>query len=246
MSLVRMLASGGRRGLALTELSRASRLPHPTVHRLLQSLAGEGLVRQISGTRRYALGALAFEVGLAAAQQFDIQHVCRPHVAQLAQDAGDTVYLVMRSGVEAVCLDRCEGPSPIRVMTLEIGSRRPLGLGAGGLAILAALDEAERDEVVAQIEERPAALGKLTTAELNRSVAAARLAGYSLISGRVTPGVTAVGVAFKDTLHRPIGAISIAAITERMDAPRVRTLAAKLRAVAKVIEAELRDTRKPL
>jgi DNA-binding IclR family transcriptional regulator len=240
MSLVRMLASGGSRGLALTDLSRASRLPHPTVHRLLQSLAGEGLVRQITGTRRYALGALAFEVGLAAAQQFDLQHLCRSHVARLAQEAGDTVYLVMRSGVEAVCVDRCEGPSPIRVMTLEIGSRRPLGMGAGGLAILAALDQAEMDDVVAHINDGPGGFGKLSIAELKRSVVAARQAGYSLISGRVTPGVTAVGVAFSDTLRRPIGAISIAAIAGRMDAPRVRALAAKLRSAAKAIEAELR------
>jgi len=53
-----------------------------------------------------------------------------------AEEVGDTVYLVVRSGMEAVCLERIEGPSPVRVLTLDSGSRRPLGLGAGGLAIL--------------------------------------------------------------------------------------------------------------
>lgn len=245
VGLLRLLASGGGRGLALTELAQASRLPHPTVHRLLHNLAGEGLVRQVAGTRRYALGTLAYEVGLAAAQQFDIRQVCRPVVARLAAEAGDTVYLVMRSGTEAVCVDRCEGPSPIRVITLEIGSRRPLGVGAGGLAILAALDETERQDIVTQLNGYPAALAKLSIAELQQSIAAARLAGHSLICGRVTPGVTAVGVAFRDTMRRPIGAISVAAISARMDARRIRAVTAKLRSAAKAIEAELRGTRKP-
>jgi DNA-binding IclR family transcriptional regulator len=39
------------------------------------------------------------------------------------------VFLLVRSGFHAVCLDRADGPFPIRSFTGDIGGRIPLGLG---------------------------------------------------------------------------------------------------------------------
>ena len=61
---------------------------------------------------------------------------------------GDTIFLLVRSGFDAVCLDRCEGPFPIRSFTGDIGGRVALGVGQGALAILAFCREAEREEVI--------------------------------------------------------------------------------------------------
>lgn len=114
LHIVRLLATFGGRGAGLTDLARKSELPHPTVQRLM----AQKLVRQLPANRRYALGPLAFELGLAAAQQFDVREACRPSLMRVAQGVGDTAYLVVRSGFEAVCIDRQEGPSPVRVFTL--------------------------------------------------------------------------------------------------------------------------------
>ena len=151
LQLVRLLATAGRRGLALTDLARMTDLSHSTVHRLLQQLVSERLASQMDQSRRYALGPLAYELGIAAAPRFDIWQPARALLRAFAEEVGDTVYLVVRSGREAVCLERIEGPSPVRVLTLDTGSRRPLGLGAGGLAILAALPEDERQLVIDSI-----------------------------------------------------------------------------------------------
>lgn len=43
---------------------------------------------------------------------------------RLQAETQDTCYLTLRSGFDAVCLDRREGLSPIRVLTLDVGSRR--------------------------------------------------------------------------------------------------------------------------
>ena len=72
LQLVRLLATEGRRGLALTDLARMTDLSHPTVHRLLQQLVSERLASQMDQSRRYALGPLAYELGIAAAPRFDI------------------------------------------------------------------------------------------------------------------------------------------------------------------------------
>ena len=136
--LLRLLATAGAGGSALTELAAQAGLPHPSAHRVLKQLQAERLVEHHPDTRRYRLGPLAFELGLAASTQFDMRDLCEAAMQRLASVSADTVYLVGRSGFDAVCLHRVEGAFPIRTLVLEVGSRRPLGVGAGGLAVLAA------------------------------------------------------------------------------------------------------------
>jgi len=244
LRLVRLLATGGTRGVALTDAARRTGLPHGTVHRLLRRLIAERLVRQIEGTRRYALGPLAFELGLAASTQFDIRSHCRPTLGRLAEHVDDTVYLTTRSGLEAVCADRFEGRAPIRVLELEVGSRRPLGLGAGGLAILAAFDPEESDELIERLMRGPefAPGGRAT---LVAAVLETRSRGYALVHDRVTRGVTAVGVPVRNSLRVPVAAISVAAIHERMSTAKVRQLATLLRIATAEIERSLRREAAP-
>ncbi|AKQ57909.1 IclR family transcriptional regulator [Bordetella hinzii] len=235
VQLLKLLATAGRRGLALTQLAKDTEMAHSTVHRLLQQLMQERLVVQRETGKRYALGPLAFELGLAAAASFDLREHCRAGMQYLAEELGDTVYLSVRSGTESVCQAREEGPSPIRVNTLSIGSRRPLGLGAGGLAILSYLPQAEYEEVMTQILPRVRAEAHLDEDSLRASVLATRRQGYAFIRNRVTLGVTAIGVPIFDSLDRPIAAISIAAIDERMRAGRIATLAMNLQQQAQQI-----------
>lgn len=239
MALLRALATAGPRGLPLSRLAAASGLAPSTVHRLLAQLVDEGAARQIEDTRCYALGPVVFELGLAAAQQFDMRAACLPAVRRLALEAGDTVYVVIRSGDEAVCIERHEGPSPIRVLTLQIGSRRPLGLGAGGLAILAALPDEERNALMERVAPRIAGDHGFPVKALRDSMAATRRQGHALIRNRITPGVTAVGLPFRDSLGRVLGAVSIAAINARMTPGHVTVLLPQIQAAARAIEAAL-------
>ncbi|MCY1371024.1 HTH-type transcriptional repressor AllR [compost metagenome] len=158
----------------------------------------------------------------------------------IAEEVGDTVYLILRSGSEAVCLDRCEGPSPIRVLTLSVGSRRPLGLGAGGLALLSALPDEERFSMVQTIAPRTLELAGLGEAELLDAVADARKAGFAYVTSRVNLGVSGIGVPIYDALGRPFAAVSIAAIHERMPRDRAASLASLLQFKARSISVAVK------
>jgi DNA-binding IclR family transcriptional regulator len=238
MLLIRLLARSGARGLALTDLAAATAMPHGTVHRLLRKLIAERMVLQLGATRRYTLGVLAFELGLAASAQFDIRPICRPLLAALAETVDDTVYLIGRSGFEAVCLDRYEGKSPIRVLEIDVGSRRPLGLGAGGLAILSMVSEEELAEVLGRIVEDPG-FAPNRAEDVRISVIEARKRGYAIVHDRVTRGVSALGIAVKNSLGAPVASVTIAAIHERMKPTRIRALASELRLAAAAIERRL-------
>lgn len=243
LALVRLLAAAGRPGVALSALAMQTGLPLSTVHRLLAQLLSERLAMQLDDGKRYAIGPLAYELGLVAAQQFDIRELCRPAMEQLAAETSETVYLLQRSGSDAVCLELQQGPTTIRVVTLQIGSRRPLGLGAGGLAILAALPKHEGDELLptlAPIIERdwrfPAPL-------LRQSVDEARREGFALIRNRITPGVTAIGKSFNDSLGQVFGAVTVAGLNARMTVERMRAHRDRLALAARRIERSLRGQR---
>lgn len=235
MQLMKRMANAGKRGLALTQLSSDTGLPHSTVHRLLHRLIAERMVVQNESTKRYLLGPLAFELGVAASNSYDLREPCRNLLGELAEEVGDTIYLTARSGTDAVCLDRYEGPSPIRVLTLNVGSRRPLGLGAGGLAILAFMPEQEREEQIERLAQQVPRDDALSEAKLRAAVATCRQQGYAFIQNRVTLGVSAVGVPLMDTLDQPIAAISVAAIDDRMSPTRIESLALTLQNRARSI-----------
>lgn len=243
VAFLKLLATGGARGCPLSELAENSGVPHPSAHRILKQLIAERLVVHDAQTHRYRLGPLAFELGLAGSMLHDIRDLCEPAMAALSRETEDTAYLVVRSGFEAVCLHRLEGDFPIRTLVLQVGSRRPLGVGAGGLAVLAAIAPEEREAIIERVAPALPAFGKLTDAGLRLACEETARAGVAVIQNRVSLGVTAVGAHFCDSMGQAMGAVSVAALTQRMTAARVRRIAQQVRAAAAQIEQRIR-TRK--
>lgn len=244
VALLKLLATAGSRGLPLTELANKAGLPHPSVHRVLRQLCVERLVDHHPETRRYRLGPLAFELGMAGSTMYDIRDLCGPAMDSLAKTTEDTVYLVVRSGFDAVCMDRREGSFPIRTLVLEVGSRRPLGVGAGGLAILAAIAEDERREIIERISPALGAFGRLNGPSVAASCSQARDVGAAVIQDTISLGVSAVGVPFRDSMGHPAGALSVAALTQRMTARRIKQIADQLRVACGEVEQRVRSQRR--
>jgi DNA-binding IclR family transcriptional regulator len=239
MEMLRLLATAGRYGLALTQISEAAKLPNSTAHRLLHRLIAERMVVQLESNKRYVLGPLTFELGLAASKIYDLREPCRAILTRLAEEIEDMVYLTVRSGNESVCEGRYEGPSAIRVVTLEVGSRRPLGLGAGGLAMVAAMPKDEVEQTIAYLTSRYPDNRALQKDALRKAIADYNRHGYSYIKSQVTLGTSAVGVAILDTLNNPIAAVSVAAVDSRMSKARVDMLGKQLQVTVTHIRESL-------
>ncbi|WP_353235707.1 IclR family transcriptional regulator [Diaphorobacter ruginosibacter] len=241
VQLLKILATAGSRGLSLTEIAARTELPHPSVHRILQQLSDERLVDRHAELKRYRLGPLAFELGVAGSTMYDIRDLCNPAMQSLADATEDTVYLVIRSGFDAVCMHRIEGSFPIRTLVLEVGSRRPLGVGAGGLAILAAIGQQEQEDVIARVGAQLADFGRLTAQSVGEACAAANARGAAVIEGTINFGVTAVGHPFRDAMGQAVGALSVAALSQRMTNQRIQTMTRQLRGACAEVESRLRS-----
>jgi DNA-binding IclR family transcriptional regulator len=233
VNMLRVVASRGRHGMRLGDVTAATGLPSSTCFRMLQRLEAEGMVERHPVTRKYALGPLLYELGLLARPRFHLAERCADMLASLAERTQDTVYLSERRGLEAVCSARALGDYPVKALTLDVGIRRPLGVGAGGLAILCALPAAEADEIIEAHAERYPKLSTLSAERVRAAVAQGRELGFAFLDAAVYPGTAAVGVAIPALA--PMAAISVAAISSRLDEDRRRTVAAELQRHAQLL-----------
>jgi DNA-binding IclR family transcriptional regulator len=222
-------------GLQLGDVAGAAGLPEPTAHRLLGALTNNGFAFQDLTPRRYRLGARAAALGGAARRQ----HVAA--TAQLAPDriaaaTGDTAFASVREGAAAVCVARAIGSYPIRTLTLEIGARRPLGVGAGNLALLASLKDAEVARAIAHnavwLQDYP----RFTPPEILGLVKRTRCDGYAINEGRIVAAMKAIGVAIAAADGQPVVALSVAAIWDRMSGERCAELLGILREEARRLQ----------
>lgn len=237
-----LLAAVGRappEGASLAALAQAAGVAKPTARRLLISLMGADLVEQDAATRCYHLGAGAFLLGLRAGRRHDMAEQAADCVARLARDSGDSAFLLVPQGDEVVCLMREEGAFPIRTHALLAGDRNPAGVGAGGIALLAALPPEEAAATLDRIAPATAARMGEAAAHLPADVAQARERGFALNPGRVVPGSWGVAVPVLWPDGRPAAALTIAAVESRMGPARQPELVRLLRAEAALIEARL-------
>lgn len=236
VDVLRVIASRGRRGMRVGEVVATSGLAEATCFRMLRRLELEGLVDRDAHTRKYFLGPLLHEFGLLARPRFRLAELCDAPLHRLADFTQDTVYLSERSGLEAVCANRALGDFPIKSISLDIGIRRPLGVGAGGLAILCALPPAEAEALVRANAHRYEKFANFTADFLDGAIAEGRARGYSFLDGAVTPGTAAMGVAFPPA--NPIAAISVGAISARLRPERRAVIAQQMhREVRKIVAA---------
>lgn len=246
MCVLRVIATQGRRGMAFTAIAVASQLPQATLHRLLASLVIEGLVHFDKANRRYYLGHSLHELGLVALPLVRFAEPARAALEHLAAFTGDTVYLSERVGNETVTTARIDGTFPFKTLALHVGMRRPLGVGAGGLAILAALAPEEAESIVQSNALYLPALASFDGAFLLEAVAQTRARGFAYLDNRATRGMAAVGVALHDATTDARAAISIAAIPTRMTLGKAEQVAQAIRVQTQQIEAAMRDMPQPL
>jgi DNA-binding IclR family transcriptional regulator len=235
MDLLELLARS-HCDLGVSEIARALGMSKPGTHRLLATLASRGFVERLAGGR-YQLGLRVWELGHAV-PELDIVNRAAPFMAALTRRSNESAILGVLSGRETVYLHRTDAEHAVRVHT-EIGSRLPAHCTSTGLALLAALSDAELDELL------PARLEALTEASvtshdaLRRELAATRARGYAVNVGGWRLDVAGVAAAIAATDGRVAGALCIAAPRYRVTRARLRQLGGIVRDTADRIAADL-------
>lgn len=232
LALLRLVARRPEGGAKLAALVRESGLDRGTAYRLLTCLVEEEFLDR-DAAQQYRLGTQATLLGSLMPSAVPLQTRFSPGMKRLARIAGDTVFLMIRRGDCVQCDHREVGGSLVKILTTDIGQRRLLGTGTGGVAVLRLLDDAE----IGALWTRNRAAYQEHGIPQERLIAmahAVRARGLAITFDSFESGVAGLGMAFRLGEHA-MGALSIATLTPRFGPERQHELALLMAAELKAL-----------
>ncbi|WP_451978079.1 IclR family transcriptional regulator [Azospirillum endophyticum] len=228
LTILRIIAEGRDAGVSLSEVARVTEISRPTVHRIVRVLLEEGVVERKPRSRRYAIGEQVPLLALARSSRSPLLMAAQRPLDELSQALGDTLFLTIRTGLDTLCVARRIGPFPIQVISLEVGTRRPLGVSSAGIALLSLLPSEQAADILERNRERFKRY-RATEETAAAEVAEARRLGFCIRNIGLVPGTKAISVAFTGPAGSPQAALTLAAVQRRLTARREWDVVEKLR-----------------
>lgn len=182
--------------------------PRTTTYRLLRSLEALDLVEPGSQRGTYRLGWKLMRLGAAVVERLDERQAALPVMERIHDRVGETVFLLVRRGRNAVCIERLEGLR-VQSLALRLGGSLPLHAGAGPRALLAWEPEVEWEEYADEGLEALADEVPPSAEELFDELRETRERGYAVSDEDVTPGIASLGAPILDYTGAVRAALSI-------------------------------------
>jgi len=152
--LLILLSQAGAKGMSLGELAEATGDARSSVHRALVALADYGLVVQNGNRGRYRLGPGAFALALRTPSVNEVVEVYRPALIAITAQTALSSYLMVRSGLDMICIDAQVGEIVAQPFVSGIGGRVPLGVSVSGSCMLGMMEERARKRCLEQLADR--------------------------------------------------------------------------------------------
>lgn len=208
VALINVLA--GRRDATPGELAEQLAEPRSTLYRLLAALEEHGLVEPSPRRGAYQLGLRLFALGNAVARRFaDERAAALPAMERLHEVTRQTIFLTVRRGFEAVCVERLDGEL-VQVMVLPVGGSIALHGGANARALLAFEPESFWEEYAGHAPlQRFTGKTPVTKAALLEELRRVRRSGFSVSDEDVIPGIASIGAPIFDYAGRLRASLSM-------------------------------------
>ena len=237
----------GESDLSNQEISERTGLSKPTVSRLTHTLVELGYLTQSRASGRYQLGPGVLALGYAMIAGVEMRERARPLMEELAVTADATVAFGERDRLSVVYLDCCRGRQTV-ALSLNVGSRIPLGTTAMGRAIMARLPEGEREYLLRALRERDPDTFPRVERGVERAIRDLERQGFVTSFGDWRPDVNAIGVPVQSLNRERVfglicGGPSFTASAEYLSekvGPRLVKIAADLSAPAAAVAAAAR------
>ena len=217
--LLKLVGESQEQGCSITEASRITGLHLATAKRILDALTREGLLIRNEQSKKYFL---SYDLYLLCSKSHlpQLKDKLRPNLVRVADKTEDTAFLIVPVGCDALCIDRVEGNYPIRFQTFNIGDRRPLGIGAGALALLSSLPPDQAESIIKANEHHYRGHNNRTADDIRAFVKETQQNGYAVSVGNVTKGAASVAVPILNRMGEAFAAIAVAAVNDRMKKAR--------------------------
>ncbi len=196
-------------GLTLAQVTQASGFLKNKVFRILHTLEKHDLVgRDDAGV--YRLGIRFLEFGQSVKKQTTLLDASRHVMDRLVRDTGETIFLGVVNGTDALCVAARESPQSIRLFA-EVGRRAPLHSGGIPKVLLAHLPDAERRVLIETFTDQ----GIINPTALEDRLTQVRTQGYVVVIDELDHGAHSIAAPIRDHRGQVIAALSIAGPSHR-------------------------------
>jgi len=230
----------------LEELTRASGLPKPTVHRILRLLMRGDLVEREVNDKRYAIGPRACALSLAVQIRSPRRRERHAILARLVEAIGETCNFTMLDGREVVYLERVETSANVR-LHMKTGSRVPLHCTASGKLLLSNMPVAQVRRLLGSGPLKRYTERTIVSVDaLARELAKIRATGVGTDVGEYLDGSVCLAVPVRDPLGRMCATIAVHGPAPRMTLKKGYTFLPALHKAAAAIAVTLFPTKSDL
>lgn len=223
--------------LTVTEIAKLTGLSQPTTWRLCATLLDCGyLVRGTSGAG-LRIGAPALTLGYAAARGLGPSELARPYLQRLTEQTRGNSTLSVRAGTEVISVEHIDGEwiTPNQ----PVGWRAPLTAIPSGLAVLVALSEPARQDVMAVLAAKDPAWPRHRQ-RIDAARAQYEREGYVTLTGMVDGQYSAIATPlFSGDLPGQQWVLSIGGAPSRWTEPYLRDAGRALLQVADILRPAL-------
>ena len=185
----------GERFLGVSELSRRTGLPKPTVSRLAGTLTKLGYLSFSGHYGQYQLAPGVLSLGYAFLSNIDVRQIARPMMQEIADLSQVSTSLAIRDRLNLVYVETVRSSASI-ALQLGIGSRLPMATTATGRAYLAGCIPREREILIAQLKKQDAENWPAISAGIEQAMKDYKDRGFCISFKEWNRDVSGVGVPF--------------------------------------------------
>jgi DNA-binding IclR family transcriptional regulator len=218
----------------VSELSRELELSKSSVHRILATLADEGMLEQDPETGRYRLGLVMYDLAAAVPTQRDLHEAVLLPMTELCNRTGETVQVGVLDGRQVVYIERRVSPTTLGLFA-NLGRRVEIHCNGTGKVLLANLPQDRQEQLLSELElTRKTSYTITTMKKLRAELELIRRQGFAENRHESEVGVVSVAAPIRDASASTVAAMSVAGPAERMDPIRTQLAQAVMRATGLV------------
>lgn len=230
--------------LTVTGVARHLGFNRAGSHRFLATLRELGYAEKDEDDR-YHLTFKLLELGLKAANRFEIRRIARSYMQELSLAFKETVNLGYFDGKNILHLDKIDSTEILR-MDSPIGSHAPAYCTALGKAILAHQPAERLAAYLNRIKLKAHGPNTITSKkQLRRALEETRAAGYAVDDEELSAGLRCVAAAVFDHSGEAVYAVSLSGPSLRMTAARIDQIHPRLREACRRLSRNLGNKNQP-
>lgn len=207
IAIVEVVAAASE-SVGVSVIARRCDLPKSTVVRLLRTLEDREIVERVDVAGGYRLGSGLVRLVAGAPVPGQIRDVARPLLRALVDALGEDVGLAVADGSRMLFVDQVSCESPVQVPDWS-GQRIPYHAAAAGYVLLAGMEHADLDRLIAGGLEPWMPRTVTDEDEVRRRVERARETGTAWVHEEWAQGINGVAAPVRDPAGRTVAAINL-------------------------------------